>query len=167
MSYFVTTDSSATARLGCLFIDTLAGLALYFTTASSLPRTPPVAPVAATGATPTRRSGRFGTAGDGASVTDEDSMLSSMSRKAQLNLDYSGIASPSKAKSFLSFSMPDINSKLGNVGVKIGSTEKEIVVSSNVLRRMEVHRLTVTPKVSTFSNTTYVDDEEASDSFDA
>jgi hypothetical protein len=31
---------------------------------------------------------------------------------------------------------------------------------------MEVDRLTITPKVSTFSNTTYVDDEEASDSFD-
>jgi hypothetical protein len=31
---------------------------------------------------------------------------------------------------------------------------------------MEVDRLMVTPKVSIFSNTTYVDDEEASDSFD-
>jgi hypothetical protein len=89
-----------------------------------------------------------------------------MRRKAELNLDYSGIVSPSKAKSFLPFSTPNVNSKLGNVGVKIGSTEKEIVVSSNVLRRMEVDRLTVTPKVSTFSNTTYVDDEETSDSFD-
>jgi hypothetical protein len=32
---------------------------------------------------------------------------------------------------------------------------------------MEVDHLTVTPKVSTFSNTTYVNDEEASNSFDA
>jgi hypothetical protein len=70
---------------------------------SSPPQSPLVAPVAATGATPTRHSGRFGTARDGASVTDEDSMLRAMRRKAELNLDYSGIVSPSKAKSFLSF----------------------------------------------------------------
>jgi hypothetical protein len=31
---------------------------------------------------------------------------------------------------------------------------------------MEVDHLTVTPKVLKFSNSTYVDDEEASDSFD-
>jgi hypothetical protein len=79
---------------------------------SSPPQTPPVVLVAATGATPTRCSGRFGTAGDGASVTDEDSMLRAMRGRAELNLDYSGIVSPSKAKSFLSFSMLDINSKL-------------------------------------------------------
>jgi hypothetical protein len=54
-----------------------------------------------------------------------------------------------------------ISSKLSSVGVKIGSNEKEIVVSSNVLRRMEVDRLTVIAKVSIFSHTTYVDDEEA------
>jgi hypothetical protein len=66
-------------------------------------------PVAATCATLIRRSGRFGTARDGASVTDEDSMLRAMRRKAELNLDYSGIVSPSKAKSFLSFSTPVFN----------------------------------------------------------
>jgi hypothetical protein len=42
----------------------------------------------------------------------------------------------------------------------------DIIVSSNVLRRMEVDRLTVTPKVSAFSSTTYFDDEEATDSTD-
>jgi hypothetical protein len=84
-----------------------------------------------------------------------------MHRKAELNLNYSGMVTPSKAKSFLSFSTPDIYSKLGSVGVNIGSSEKEIIVSSNVLRRMEVDRLTVTPKISTFSNTTYVDEEDA------
>jgi hypothetical protein len=88
-------------------------------------------------------------------------MHRAMHRKVKLNLDYSGIVTPSKVKSFLSFSTPDISSKLNRVGVRIGSAEKEIVASSNVLRRMEVDRLTVTPKVSTFSNTTYVDDEEA------
>jgi hypothetical protein len=83
-----------------------------------------------------------------------------MRRKAELNLDYSGMVTPSKAKSFLSFSTPDIYSKLGSVGVNIGSSENEIIVSSNVLRRMEVDRLTVTPKVSIFSNTTYVDEKD-------
>jgi hypothetical protein len=37
---------------------------------------------------------------DGASATDKDSMLRAMRRKAELNLDYSGIISPSKSKSF-------------------------------------------------------------------
>jgi hypothetical protein len=115
---------------------------------------------------PPRRSGRFGTSVEGASVTDEDSMIRAMRRKAELNIDYSGMVTPSKAKSFLSFSTLNINSKLGNIGVKIGSCEKDIIVSSNVLRRMEVDRLMVTPKVSAFSNTTYIDDEEATDSTD-
>jgi hypothetical protein len=59
---------------------------------------------------PPRRSGRFGTSADGASVTDEDSMIWAMRRKAELNLDYSGMVTPSKAKSFLSFSTLDIPS---------------------------------------------------------
>jgi hypothetical protein len=65
------------------------------------------------------------------------------------------------SKYFLSFSTPIISTKLSSVGVKIGSNEKEIVVSSNVLRRMEVDRLTVIAKVSSFSHTTYVDNKEA------
>jgi hypothetical protein len=40
--------------------------------------------------TPTRRSGRYDAAADGAKVTDEDSMHRAMRRKAELNLDYSG-----------------------------------------------------------------------------
>jgi hypothetical protein len=116
--------------------------------------------------TPLRCSGRFGTSAEGASVTVEDSMIRAMRRKAELNLNYSGMVRPSKAKSFLYFSTLDINSKLGNIGVKIGSCEKDIILSSNVLRRMEVDHLTVTPKVSAFSSTTYIDDEEANDSTD-
>jgi hypothetical protein len=84
-----------------------------------------------------------------------------MRRKAEINLDYSGIISPSKSKSFLSFSTPMISSKLASVGVNIGSNDKEISFSSNALRRMEVDRLTVIPKDSAFSCTTYDDDEEA------
>jgi hypothetical protein len=109
---------------------------------------------------------RFGEAADGASVTDEDSLHRAMRRKAQINLDYTGMISSPKAKSYLSFSTPDINSKLSSVGIKPGGSEKDISISSNVLRRMEVDRLTVTPKVSTFSNTTYIDDEEDFDTTD-
>jgi hypothetical protein len=84
-----------------------------------------------------------------------------MRRKAERNLDYSGTISPSKSKSFLSFSTPIISSKLGSVGVKLGNNEKEISVSSNALRWMEVDRLTVIPKGSASSHTMYVDEEEA------
>jgi hypothetical protein len=54
-----------------------------------------------------------------------------------------------------------ISSKLAIVGVNIGSSDKEISFSSNALRRMEVDRLTVIPKDSTFSCTSYDDDEDA------
>jgi hypothetical protein len=87
---------------------------------------------------PSRRSGRFGVTVNGASVTDEDSMQRAMRRKAEINLNYSGIISPSKSKSFLSFSTPMISSKLASVGVNIGSNDKEISFSSNALRWMEV-----------------------------
>jgi hypothetical protein len=89
-----------------------------------------------------------------------------MRRKAQINLDYFGTISPSKAKSYLSFSTPVNESKFCSVGIKLGSSEKDISISSSVLRRMEVDRLTVTPKVLTFSNKTYIDDEEEFDTTD-
>jgi hypothetical protein len=72
-------------------------------------------------------------------------MHRAMRRKAQINLDYTGMISPSKAKSYLSFSTLDINSKLSSVGIKRGCSEKDIFISSNALRRMEVDHLTVTP----------------------
>jgi hypothetical protein len=84
-----------------------------------------------------------------------------MRRKAELNLDYSGIISPSKSKSFLSFSTPMISSKLASVGVNLGCNDKEILFSSNALRRMEVDRLTVIPKDSASFYTSFDDDEEA------
>jgi hypothetical protein len=108
---------------------------------------------------PSRRSGRFGVTADGASVTDEDSMQRAMRRKAKINLNYSGIISPSKSKSFLSFSTPMISSKLASVGVNIGRNDKEILFSSNALRWMEVDRLMVILKDSAFYCTTYDDDE--------
>jgi hypothetical protein len=53
-----------------------------------------------------------------------------------------------------------ISSKLASVGVNTGSSDREISFSSNALRRMEVDRLTVIPKVSAFSCTTYDDDAD-------
>jgi hypothetical protein len=98
---------------------------------------------------------------DGASAADKDSMLCAMRRKAELNLDYSGIRSPSKSKSFLSFSTPMNSSKLASVGVNIGSNDKEISFSSNAFRWMEVDRLTVIPNDSASFYTSFDDDEEA------
>jgi hypothetical protein len=122
---------------------------------STLPSSPTVPALKADFVSPTRQSGRYGAAMDGASATDEDSMQQAMRRKAELNLEYSGIISPSKSKSFLSFSTPMISSKLASVGVNIGSNDREFSFSSNALRRMEVDRLTVIPKDSALSCTTY------------
>jgi hypothetical protein len=127
---------------------------------STPPSSPTVPAFKADFVTPTRRSGRYGAAVDGASASDEDSLQRAMRRKAELNLDYSGIISPSKSKSFLSFSTPMISSKLARVGINIGSNDKEISFSSNALRRMEVDRLKVIPKDSAFSCTSYDDDDE-------
>jgi hypothetical protein len=134
------------------------------------PSQPPSSPIASAVSvyfvSPPRWSVRYGEAADGSSVTDKDSMHRAMRRKAQINLDYSGTISPSKAKSYLSFSTPVIESKLCSVGIKLGNSEKDISISSGVLRRMEVDRLMVTPKVLTFSNTTYIVDEEEFDTTD-
>jgi hypothetical protein len=105
-----------------------------------------------------RRSMRHGVDASGASVTDEDSMLKAMRRKAERNLDAPGIMSTSK--SFLSFSTPVISSKLANVGISLGSSVQEVSFSSNVLRHMEVDRLTVTPKVGVFPDISLIEEEE-------
>jgi hypothetical protein len=112
-------------------------------------------------ATPTRRSGRFAVAADGSSVTDEDSLKKAMRRKAVHNLDSSGIPVASKDLSFLSCSAQRISSQLNSVGVRLGVNNNDISVSTNVLRHMEFYRLTVIPKASTVSDTTYLDEEEA------
>jgi hypothetical protein len=105
-----------------------------------------------------RRSARHGVDASGASATDEDSMIKAMRRKAERNLDSPGILSSSK--SFLSFSTPVISSKLANVGISLGSSRQEVSFSSNVLRHMEVDRLTVTPKVAGFPDASLDEEEE-------
>jgi hypothetical protein len=82
-----------------------------------------------------------------------------MRRKAAHNLDSPGM--PSSSKSFLSFSSPVISSKLNSLGIKLGSNEKEVSVSTRVLRHMEFDCTTVIPKASTLLDSTYLDEEEA------
>jgi hypothetical protein len=45
--------------------------------------------------------------------------------------------------------------------VRLDSNEKEISVSSYVLRQIDFDRLTVIPKVSALTHTSYIDDVEA------
>ena len=78
--------------------------------------------------------------------TGDDSLAKAMHRKAVQNLDNAGITSSSK--SFLSFSATTIASNLNNVGVSVGSNEKEISVSTNALRHIDYDRLKVNPLVS-------------------
>ena len=120
---------------------------------------PPTVSASAVGATPPRRSERFGVALDGASAIDEDSLKKAMRRKAARNLDNHGTNLSSK--SFLSFSSNSIHSKLSSVGVNLGSSKNQVDVSTKVLRHMEFDRLTVIPKVSTGLTATYIDEEEA------
>ena len=109
--------------------------------------------------TPIRRSERFGVGLDGASATDEDSLVKAMRRKATRNLD--PIGTDLNLKSFLSFSNESIQSKLHSVGFNLGRDKPQIEVSTTVLRHMEFDRLTVIPKVSTRLTATYMDEEEA------
>ena len=55
-----------------------------------------------------------------------------MRRKAVHNLDDKGTTSP--WKSFLSFSSNAMTTKLNNIGVSLGSNEKDICVSIDALR---------------------------------
>ena len=66
-----------------------------------------------------------------------------------------------KSKSFLLFSSHVISSKHNSLGVSLGSSEKEISVSTRVFKHMEFNRLMVIPKDSTMLDSTYLDEEEA------
>jgi hypothetical protein len=111
-----------------------------------------------------RQSGRHAMDLDGASVTDEDVMMKAMRHKAEQNLDTSG-TSPS-SKSFTRFSDSRIAANLGSIGVSLGRSSSDILVSTSVLKHMEYDRLTVVPKVFTSSETPFLDDEEANATMD-
>ena len=71
-------------------------------------------------------------------------MTKAMRRKALQNMQLTPGTS-SKSKSLLSFSTPQLTSRLFNVGVNMGKNEKEIFVSANALRHMEIDRQKVYP----------------------
>jgi hypothetical protein len=87
-----------------------------------------------------------------------------MQRKAEKNLDTTGIKQP--VNSFTVFSDSRISSNLSSLGVSMGSRSDEILVSANVLRQMENDRLAVVPKVSTGLETPIQDDDEDNDILD-
>jgi hypothetical protein len=64
-------------------------------------------------------------------------------------------------RSFLSFSSLVISSKLNGLGVSLGGSDKEISISTRVLKHMEFDRFTVIPKASTRLDSTYLDEDEA------
>ena len=65
-----------------------------------------------------------------------------------------------KKKSFLAFSTPSITAKLDSVGVSLGSSEEDVLISSRVLRHMEFDRLKCIPKVSVRTSLSLSDDDE-------
>jgi hypothetical protein len=101
---------------------------------------------------------------DGASVTDEDVMKKAMRRKADQNLDTSGMTPSSK--SFTRFSDSRIAANLSSIGVSLGNSSRDVSISTSVLKHMEYDRLTVLPKVSTLSENPFLDDEEANATMD-
>jgi hypothetical protein len=103
----------------------------------------------------------FGMDADGGTMTDEDSMQKAMRRKVAQNLDFVGMNSYHKLISFLSVSSPVISAKLNSLGVRLDSNEKEIFVSTRVLKHMELDRLMVIPKVLIVLGSTHLDEEEA------
>jgi hypothetical protein len=91
-------------------------------------------------------------------VTDADTLSKAMRRKATANLDSPGINN--SCKSFLSFSTPAISANLVKVGVSLGNSPKEILVSSKALKHMEFNRLKCTPKVSSMVDISPTEDED-------
>ena len=71
-----------------------------------------------------------------------------------------------KSKSFLSFTTPQLSSRLFNVGVSLGRNCKEVLVSANALRHMEVDRVRVTPNVKSRPAVSPLDEDEATDNVD-
>ena len=91
-------------------------------------------------------------------------MMKAMKRKAELNMDKSGMITP--PKSFLNISGSSIMANLSSVGFYLGSSVENFSMLTNALRRLEYDRLTVTPKVLCKSDTTNLDEEELNDTID-
>jgi hypothetical protein len=98
------------------------------------------------GVTHVHGSGRYGTSVDGAFATDEYYLNKAMQRKVAQNMDSPSTVASSK--SFLYFPSPVMYSKLNRVGMKLGSNENTMNVSTRVLRHMDFDHLTFIPKAS-------------------
>ena len=72
----------------------------------------------------------------------------------------------SKSKSFLSLSTPQLSSSLFNVGVSMGRNEKEILVSANALRHMEIDRAKASPSAKIRPAAPPLDEDETTDTVD-
>jgi hypothetical protein len=107
--------------------------------------------------TPLRRSGRHSVSADGASATDEDSMMKAMRRTASRNLDFEGT---STRKSFLSFDNAKVSSNIASLGISLGRNDKAVDFSVKALKQVEFDRLTVAPKSSLFMDPLVSDEEE-------
>ena len=92
-------------------------------------------------------------------------MAKAMRHKALQNAQLTPGTS-SKSKSFSSFSTPQLTSRLYNVGVSMGRNEKEVLVSANALRHMEIDRVKVFPSTKSRPAAPPLDDDEATDNVD-
>ena len=102
---------------------------------------------------------------DGSTPMDEDSLAKAMRRKALQNAQLTPSTSY-KSRSFLSLTTPQLSSRLFNVGVSLGRNEKEVLVSANALRHMEVDRVRATTNVSSRPITPLTDEDEATHNVD-
>ena len=101
----------------------------------------------------------------GLSPTDDDSLSKAMRRKALQNVQLTPGTSV-KSKSFVSFSNTQLSFRIFNVGISLGRNEKDVLVSANALRHMEVDRVRETTNVSSRPSASPLDEDEATDNVD-
>ena len=84
---------------------------------------------------------------DGILAADEHALERAKRRTARRNLDSpAGTSSPANISSTSKFPVDNCVAKLKSIGISMGSSSKEINVSSNALKRIEVDKVKVQPK---------------------
>jgi len=84
---------------------------------------------------------------DGIPAADEHVLERAKRRTARWNLDSpAGTSSPGNISSTLKFPVDICVANLKSIGISMGSSSKEINVSLNALKRIEVDKVTVQPK---------------------
>ena len=113
-----------------------------------------------------RRSARsnYSYTADGKPAADEHVLERAKRRTARWNLDSpAGTSSPGNISSTLKFPVDNCVANLKSIGISMGSSSKEINVSLNALKRIEVDKVTVQPKnkrMDTILNPFDLSDEE-------